>query len=403
MTRPRWRRRALVAAAVLAWGSTAGAGASVAPGYRVEVVLSDVPHVIDAVEPFRDVLLVSTGAESPGSRLLRFTVVEGDSAPVALRSGEALVLSRSRLGPIVTYPLTGRIYLGMTEPGQILQLPPVTLDLSTLARWEPEPFVVGLTAVHDFAFAADGRLLVAAGSRILEAPVYFTPPTDAARLRTIHHCPGACQGVAVAGDGGVLVLESDGQGGRAVRRDLGGTVHVVAAGLPRPGEGLRVGPRGDLFLTSEAGLLRVTPAGQVVRVLSPLGERSARQPGPRRQPARVGPRGRCGAESPRDVGLIGESAGRLPVRCPILVIDVSQRRTRRESVGPRWTVWTKPGDTSRGYSVQERRASGRDRSTSLLEAIGVSAWSSISPAPAGRGHFRRRASAKGSAAGSPRR
>ena len=271
MTRSRALRRGLAALALLMWGATASADASVAAGYRVEVVLGDVPHVIDAVEPFRDVLLVTIGAESPGSRLLRFAVTEGNAAPLALRDGEALVLSRGRLGPIVTYSITGRIYVGVSDPGQILQLPPPTLDLSTLARWAPEPFVVGLTGVHDFAFAPDGRLMVAAGARILETPVYFTPPVDAARLRTAHGCAEACLGVAVAPDGALLVLEADGSGGRAIRRDATGAMRVVAAGLPRPGDGLRVGPRGDLYFTSEAGLLQVTGAGQVVRVLSPLG------------------------------------------------------------------------------------------------------------------------------------
>ena len=270
MTCPQWPRHAVAAAILLAWGATAGAASSVAAGYRVEVVLS-VPHVIDAVEPFRDVLLVATGAESPGSRLLRFTVTEGSTAALALRDGEALVLSRARLGPIVTYAITGRIYVGVSAQGQILQLPPLTLDLATLARWEPEPFVVGLPAIHDFAFAPDGRLLVAAGARVLETPVYFTPPVDAARLRTAHECAEACLGVAVAGDSALLVLEADGQGGRAIRRDGTGAVRVVAEGLPRPGEGLRVGPRGDLYLTSEAGMLQVTRDGQVIRVLSPLG------------------------------------------------------------------------------------------------------------------------------------
>ncbi len=271
MTYPQWPRHAVAAAILLAWGATAGAASSVAAGYRVEVVLSGVPHVIDAVEPFRDVLLVAIGAESPGSRLLRFAVTEGSTAALALRDGEALVLSRARLGPIVTYAITGRIYVGVSDQGQILQLPPLTLDLSTLARWEPEPFVVGLAAIHDFAFAPDGRLLVAAGARVLETPVYFTPPVDAARLRTAYQCAEACLGVAVAADSALLVLEADGQGGRAVRRDGTGAVRVVAAGLPRPGDGLRIGRRGDLYLTSEAGLLQVTQDGQVIRVLSPLG------------------------------------------------------------------------------------------------------------------------------------
>jgi len=271
MTCPQWPRHAAVAAVLLAWGATAGAAPSVAAGYRVEVVLSGAPHVIDAVEPFRDVLLVSTGAESPGSRLLRFSVTEDSTAPLALRDGETLVLSRARLGPIVTYAITGRIYVGVSGEGRILQLPPLTLDLSMLARWEPEPFVVGLAAMHDFAFAPDGRLLVAAGARVLETPVYFTPPVDAARLRTVYQCAEACLGVAVAGDSALLVLEADGPGGRAIRREVTGAVRIVAAGLPRPGDGLRVGPRGDLYLTSEVGLLQVTRAGQVIRVLSPLG------------------------------------------------------------------------------------------------------------------------------------
>ena len=270
-TRRRWRRAALTAALLLACGPAAGDGVSVAPGYRVEVVLSGLPYLIDAVEPFRGVLLVSAGAESPGSRLLRFTVPESASTPLAPRSGEALLWSRSQLGPIVTYELTGRMYVGVAEPGPILQLPTVTLDLSTLSRWTPEPLVVGLAALHDFAFAPDGRLLVAAASRVLEAPVYFTPPVDASRLRPVHQCVGACRGVAVTRAGDLLVLEADGPGGRIVRRDPGGSVRVVATDLARPGDGLRLGPRGDLYLATAAGLLKVAESGEVMRLLSPLG------------------------------------------------------------------------------------------------------------------------------------
>ncbi len=48
----------------------------------------------------------------------------------------------------------------------------------------------------------------------------------------------------------------------------------MVAALPRPGEGLRVGPRGDLFFPSDAGILRITPHGDVVRVLSGLSSRA---------------------------------------------------------------------------------------------------------------------------------
>ncbi len=243
-----WRPSILVAvvtAVLLTSGSTDGAEPGAEPGaaggHRTEVVISGVPYVIDVVEPFPGTLLVSAGAESPGGRLVRFALPENAATPLAARSGEALLSSRWRLGPIVSYHLTGRIYVGVAERGQILQLPQVTRDLSVLARWEPELFIVGLTAVHDFTFGADSRLLVADGSRILETPIYFTPPMAATRLRTVHQCAGTCLGVAVARSGALHVREADGQAGRVVRRDSSGTVHVVASGLP-PGRGSAHGP-----------------------------------------------------------------------------------------------------------------------------------------------------------------
>jgi len=243
------------------------------PEYRVEVVVSGVPHVIDAIEPFPGVLLASVGAAVPGSRLLRFPLSNDPPGPVVGLSGDALLSSRWRLGPIETYRFTGRIYVGVPEQGQIIELPPLTRDLPALAHWEPRPFIVGLTALHDFAFGSDSRLRIADGARVLEAPIYFTPPMEAARLRTIHRCPGACQGVAVVGKD-LLVLEADGQAGRVVRRDSRGIVQVVVAAPPRPGEGLGVGSRGDLFFPSEAGILRATTRGDVVRVLSGVSARA---------------------------------------------------------------------------------------------------------------------------------
>ena len=108
---------------------------------------------------------------------------------------------------------------------------------------------------------------------MLAAPIYFTSPVDAARLPTIYRCRGVCQGVAVVGDD-LLVLEADDQTGRVIRRDSSGAVHLVAGGLPHPGEGVRVGPRGDLFFPSDEGILRIGPHGHVVSVLSRLSARA---------------------------------------------------------------------------------------------------------------------------------
>lgn len=264
----------LVTAALLGVGSPVGAELSAAPGYRVEVVARDLPYALDAIEPFRGALFVSVGAPLPGGRLLRFTLPEDAPLPVSAQSALA-IWSSARLSPIVAYYFTGRVHAGVPEQGRVIKLPQLpapwrseSAENLAAAEWTPEPLFVGLKAIHDLAFGADGRLLLADGDRVLETPVYFTPPVDAGRLRTVHRCSGSCQGVAVAGNGDLLVLEAVGLTGQVVRRGPTGIVHVLAAGLPRPGEGLRLGPRGDLYLTSEAGIFQLRPHGGVVQILS---------------------------------------------------------------------------------------------------------------------------------------
>jgi len=256
--------------ALLALGgsSIAGAEPTVAPGVQVEIVIRGLPHVSDAIELFPGELLVSAGAEAPGGRLIRFSPAAGEPVPAPGSSGEVLLWSRWRLGAITTYAVTGRIYVAVPEEGQVIQLPQLTRDLATLARWEPQPYIRGLAALRDFAFGADGRLRVADGARILETPIYVTPPVDAGQLRTVHECASACQGVAVGPNGDLFVLEADDRGGRVLARDTRGAVRVLAEGLPRPGEGLRLGRGGSLFFTSEVGLHRLSPQGHVTTVLA---------------------------------------------------------------------------------------------------------------------------------------
>jgi hypothetical protein len=264
----------LVTAALLAVGSPVGAELSVAPGYRVEVVARDLPYAIDAIEPFRGTLFVSVGAPMPGGRLLRFALPADAPTPISAQSAMTY-WSSARLSPLVAYLLTGRVHAGVPEQGRVIKLPELeapwrseSAENLAAAEWTPESLIVGLMAIHDLTFGSDGRLLVADGARVLETPVYFTPPIDGGYLRTVHQCAGSCQGVAVAGNGDLLVLEADGPAGRVVRQGRGGAVHVVAAGLPRLGTSLRLGPGGDLYFTSAAGLLQLTPHGGLIRVLS---------------------------------------------------------------------------------------------------------------------------------------
>ena len=253
-----------------------GTELAVAPGYRAEVIVSGSLYLIDAIEPFQGALFVSVGAPMPGGRLLRFALPEDAPKPVSTRSAVAL-WSSARLNPIVADRFGGRVHAGVPDQGRVVKLselhPPwrnESAENMATFQSQPETLIVGLTALRDLTFGLGGRLLIADGVRILETPLYFTPPMNAAQLRTVHQCSGACQGVAVAGNGDLVVLEADEQTGRVIRRDSDGNVRVVAAGLPRPGEGLCFGPRGDVFFTSEAGLFRITEHGRVIRVLSGL-------------------------------------------------------------------------------------------------------------------------------------
>ncbi len=248
-----------LAVALGAAGATPAAERAVAPGYRVESLVTGLPYALEAVEPFRGVLLVSVGAATPGGRLMRFVLRADAPTPLAARSGEAVLWSRTRLVPLVTYRLTGRVHAATGEAGEVLQF---------AGEWEPQPLVVGLPAVHDLAFRPDSRLLVAAGGRVLEGPIYIGPPLDAARLRPVHRCAGECRGVAVVGEGGMVVLEADGDAGRIVQVEGDGVARVVAGGLRQVGAGLRAGPRGDLFLSAEAGVLRIGPDGGVTVILA---------------------------------------------------------------------------------------------------------------------------------------
>lgn len=256
---------AVAVALLLLAGAGEGAAADrvAAPGYRVETVVSDLPYALDAIELFRGDLLVSAGAPSPGGRLLRYGLRGNRAGPLPARSGEAVLWSRTRLAPLVTYRLTGRAHAGLAEAGRVVQLS---------QQWESDDLIVGLSALHDFAFRPDGRLLIADGARVLETPIYVTPPADAASLATVHRCARVCHGVAVSPADEVYVLEDDGEGGRVVRLDAAGGPRVLASGLPRPGSGLRLGRGGDLFLTGAAGVLRIRPDGAVVSMLAGVGQ-----------------------------------------------------------------------------------------------------------------------------------
>ncbi len=272
---------ALLSLALLAAPLAAvGAELAVAPGYRAEVIVSGLSYLIDAIEPFQGALFVSVGGPMPGGRLLRFALPADAPKPMSAQSAVGL-WSSARLNPIVADRFTGRVHAGVPDQGRVVKLselyPPWRSESAeNMAAFQsaPETLIVGLIALRDLTFGPDSRLLIADGGRILETPIYSTPPMDAAQLRRVHQCSGACQGVVAAGNGDLVVLEADGQTGRVVRRDSGGNVRVVAAGLPRPGEGLRFGPRGDVVITSEAGLLQITQHGLVVRVLSGLATRA---------------------------------------------------------------------------------------------------------------------------------
>jgi hypothetical protein len=269
----------LVTAAMLVGGLPAAAELVVAPGYRVQVIARDLPYALDVIEPFRGTLFISVGAPLPGGRVLRLALPDA-SLPVSTENAMT-IWSAARFSPIVAYHFTGRVHAAVPEQGRVIKLPELPMpwrgesaENLADANWTPETLVVGLTAIHDLTFASDGRLMLADGARVLESPIYFTPPIDAARLRSAHRCAGSCQGVAVAENGDLLVLESMGSMGRVVRVAPSGTVDVLAEGLPGPGEGLRLGPRGDLYFTSEAGLLKLAPHGGVVRILSGVASRA---------------------------------------------------------------------------------------------------------------------------------
>jgi hypothetical protein len=93
-----------------------------APSYRAEVVASGMAFLTDVIEPSRGVLYVSVGSESPGGRLLRFTVSEDAHAPLAA-SQSVQLWSRDRLSPIVAYKFSIRVYAGVPDQGRVIKLP----------------------------------------------------------------------------------------------------------------------------------------------------------------------------------------------------------------------------------------------------------------------------------------